>query len=468
MSRTRETATQREWLVRMLDAASDDSGMALATVVGIAAVLFLLASTLVMVATQEQVNATSQVQRTKALHAADAGLNAYLYHYQFDTPKPTSLSGSTADASWTVQATLPPAGSTICSITSVGSVPAYGTAQAVKRTVRANVRPGSFSDYMMLTNGAITLAVNGLIKGTLGSNTSITNNGEITGNAVSYSYSGSGKLDGSYLQPPSGGIPFSAVDFGSLQTFATNDGTYYGDSGTFNAGGTYGTRHYWGYLVQLGNNGGTITKIKMLNTTAGTMTVDPSTATSFTVPTNGVLYFNDTIWVQGTYNYKLTIVSYPDREEGGSSGTPPTVSTGGYCSGSTASNANSSVYIGNNISSADPQNPNYVMGIVAQGDISFCSEYASCPDSLYLQCALLSKNGAIHADMTQSSPYVLKSYFRLLGSECSYDSPFIKNGSGTAGFGTRDYWYDYNLDSSVPPNYPITGNSLKVKSWIEQ
>ena len=113
-------------------------------------------------------------------------------------------------------------------------------------------------------------------------------------------------------------------------------------------------------------------------------------------------------------------------------------------------------------------------GIVTPGDISFTTEYPDTvtPTNLYIRAALLTTAGSAHADWGyqpgSTTNYMLKNYLQLYGAEATWDPSYVKNGTGTMGFASRDYWYDPNLDVTTPPNFPTLGDgSLKVKSWVE-
>jgi hypothetical protein len=482
-----------------------DDGMALATVMGISAVLFILASMLVAVSTQGQVNAANQLQRTKALHAADAGISAYCYilsRNAYAAQSQPTTSGTTTDGSWSVTATPPGAGSAVTVITARGTVPAANGTGSVSRTVKATVRPGAFSDYMFLSNELFRLGAGGLVKGNVRSNSYVTNDGEITGYTYAASYINGSGVFGHTPIPNYGTQSFAVVDYGTMKTLAQKTtGSYFGDSGTFAISGTT-KAHYVGYQVDLNGPGGTVTKIKSVSTTTGVLNLDVSTAQPLVIPEDGVVYFDDSIWLRGNYSKKLTIVSSKTsqgndsdsvwgREEPGmgssyrdspystiySKAGTNTAMSNATADASCPNAVNSAVFIWGNLQPTDSSNPDQVLGIVTPGDISITSEYPNSvtPDSLYVQAAMLSTAGSIHADWGPKPPSLYagmsKSYLRILGAEAYFDAGYVRTtdyyGSIT-GFISRDYWYDPNLDVTTPPNFPPLGDgTLKVKSWVE-
>jgi len=456
---------------RVLDAARRDDGIALATVAAISAILFLLATTLVMLSTQTTVNASNQVQRTRALHAADAGINDYLYHLSRSIDYWSSHSdtaSSTAGTSWTVHATRPNGVGPVF-LTAVGTVPAANGAKTVSRTVKASVQSPTFADYTFLFNTSVSIGSGAIIKGNVRSNSSISNDGEITGNAyAASSYGGSGKCDGTIYQNY-GTQSFATVDYGLLKSTAATDSTDFSSLPTYeqvNATGTPVYRAYLGYNVVLNGGGGTITPIRSLSTNAGTMTVDASRATSFTVGPHGVLYFDDPIWVSGTYGCKVTIADAADVEERGSNGIYYSGASGfnttGTVVGSLSNIANSTVYLWNNLVPDDAAS-DHVCGIVAKGDVSVPSEYDTMPTNLTVQSAILTTMGSMHADMVSGQT---KNHFQFTGARAQMDDGGFT--STNEGFDSRDYWYDQRLNMTPPPNFPPLGDgSLKVQSWVE-
>lgn len=467
-----------ETIGRWIAAARRDEGMALATVMAISAILFILATTLVMLATQGQVNASSQLQRTEALQAADAGISAYCYQLTWYPGNYSALSGSTSDATWTVTSVPPGAGSVVTTVTAVGTVPARNGRPSATRKVVANLRPGSSADYMFLFNSDLSVGTGAILHGDVWSNGNITNNGEIDGRAYAVGTISGGIIDVPPPHPNQTAKPFSAVNFPGLLATATADGTYWGDSGSFTTTGVAGnnlyTHHYCGYNVVLSGAGGTVTKVMSIVPTTGAMIVDTSTATGFVTPPNGVLYFDDPIWLSGTYSNKITIVDGDDYEDAnntwGLSGMNPT---------STATlkpnNVNSSVFLWKDLVSSNSANPLQVCGVVAMGDISITTDYpiTVTPDNLQLQAAFISSNGAIHSDLNKNgSPYNSNNSkhasLTLTGSFASFDAVGIVRGDGTSGFMTRNYSYDNNLDVMTPPMFPNFGDTtMHVRSWTE-
>jgi hypothetical protein len=458
---------------RVASAARADDGIALATVMSIAAIIFILATTLIMIATQQAVSAGGQVQRNKALASADAGINDYLYNLSDDPDYWRSTPdrvGQSVDASWTLHAERPGGVGPVV-LTATGVTPQRGNIPSTRRVVKASVQSPTFADYMFMLNTSCSFGSGALVKGNVRSNGSIANNGTITGNAYAHTtYSGGGTCQGSvYQNYPT--LSFAAVDFGKLQSIASTDNTDFSSLPEYEpiAGGLY--RAFWGYDVKFTGAGGTITPIRTVDANTGARSLFTTgtgdyAVRNFLIPTEGVLYFDYPIWVSGTYSAKVTVVTFSavhqstsDQSNVGSSGL-----NDAKTSAATVTNkANSAMYLWDNLVPADPQS-DQVCGVVARGDISVPSNYDVMPSTLYLTCALLSTAGSVHADMASGQT---KTKMHFEGAFASYlDGGFT---STNMGFNTRDYWYDTRLNATPPPNFPPLGDgTLRVQSWVEQ
>jgi hypothetical protein len=458
-----KTAPTQSRLRSLIDFARQDDGMALGTVMAISAILFLLATTLVMLASQQQVSASNQVTRTKALHAADAGINAYLYKLSVDyyawQSSPVAT-GTTSDGTWSVTATRP-GGTGPITLNAVGTVP------GATRRVIANVQAPTFADYTLLFNESINIGAAAVIKGNVRSNVNIANAGEITGQAVAVgTVSGSGQFDGGRY-PNSRTQSFAVVDYGGLLATATAAGTYWGNSGTYLQGAT--NVHYLGYDVILNGTGGTIQKVKAYNSTTGTMTLDP-TVTAFTVPACGIIYFDDAVWLHGTYAAKVTVVVGSDYEDtsGNQAAGPTTINNTTWTNPTSGTYVgqqmvNSSVFIDDNLQ-PDDINSDHVCGIVTKGDISITECASDAQNNEICTAALLSTAGAVHADWITN---IHKNHFQLNGSIAQWQAGYFLSGSST-GYLSRDYWFDSRLYTTPPPLFPPLGDgTLKVNSWVE-
>jgi hypothetical protein len=457
------------WRRIALNARADD-GMALATVMSIAAILFILVTTLIMLATQQSISAGSQVQRNKALAAADAGLNDYLYRLSKDPEYWRSTpdqAGASTDSTWTVHAERP-GGSGPVFLTATGATPKRGNVPGARRVVKASVKSPTFADYTFMVPD-LNIGSGALFKGNVRSNSSIVNAGTITGNAYAHTtISGSGSVLGKKY-PNCDTLSFAVVDYGKLESIATTDGTNFEGLPEYESVGGGAFRKFWGYSVKLTGSGGTINPVRAVDPDTGVLTIATTQTTNFTIPTEGVLYFDSPLWVSGTYSAKLTIVTLSDVHQAQIGSDYCNIGSSGFNNSSVSvatltNKANSAVYLPADLVPDDPQS-DQVCGIVAQGDISVPSSYNSMPSTIKVSAAMLSTKGSIHGDMASGQT---KTKFHMEGALASFLGYNYFTG-GTMGFNSRDYWYDARLNATPPPNFPPLGDgTLRVQSWVEQ
>lgn len=417
---------------------SDDSGIAMLTVVGVSVVLFILATMLLVLSGHLTTMTAAQVASTKAMHMADAGLNAYLYELRRDptfyVANPTLGPTSLDDGVWTVQASATGGPGSPIDIVAVGSIPSYD----VTRTVRAEVRFPSYADYMFLSDSNISIGSEARIVGSIRANGWIENKGTVTDNAfaggsVTDTASGTDPVDGlpkgvrGSKMPNQPDVDFSQVttDLNAIRILADSAGTSFGSSGSK------------GYQVVM--NG---TQVEVLKVTGGDTTGDLKTTSVglYPVPASGVFYFNDNVWVRGTYSTKLTIASTRIMR------------------------------INGNIEPSDETRP-FTCGLIAQDNINVPSWYpitAVFPTDVVLQAALLSQTGTVQAEMQTG---VFRNSIHIKGSNAYQDQGGFVSVSGTkqvAGFRSRLYEYDRRLEVEPPPMYPrLRDGTLRVSTWFE-
>jgi hypothetical protein len=153
-----------------------------------------------------------------------------------------------------------------------------------------------------------------------------------------------------------------------------------------------------------------------------------------------VFYFDDNVWVRGTYSTKLTIAS-----------------TG-------------IMRVNGNIEPSDETRP-FTCGLIAEDNINVPSWYpitAAFPTDVVLQAALLSQTGTVQAEMKTG---VFRNSIHIKGSNAYQDQGGFVSVSGTtqvAGFRSRLYEYDRRLEVEPPPMYPrLRDGTLRVSTWFE-
>jgi hypothetical protein len=427
--------------------ARDDSGIAMATVVASGAILFVLTTMLITLAVFNSSQTHRQEARVKALHMADAGLNAYLYHLRRDghdyaLTNPTIGWTNLDDGRWSVQATTFTT-STDVQIRAVGAIPG----EPATRTVVANVRFPTYAEYMFLRDDYINIGANAVIGGKVRSNTWIKNLGQVLGLIEVYGSAAGGTLSPLPMGPPNAqgtGGPaahpgwvdnMEKVDFNKIsakmdvmKTLATSAGTYFA-AVTGNAG----------YLITFSGTQASIKQIRTVNSSTGAFTFI-GTEVIKAIPGNGQFYFDQDVWVRGDYNAQAMVAGSRD------------------------------IYIPENLQPTGGLTNRATLGVVAQRDIIVPSWYSSMPQNVIITAAMLANTGSIHADIRtgtfRTSATITGSMSdRLNGGFVQVDA----SGNQVGGFSSRVYNYDNRLKYNTPPNYPtLDTGMLNVDSWIEQ
>jgi hypothetical protein len=393
------------------------------TVMATTSILFVLATTLMMMVAYQTQTTSVRTARVRATHVADAGINAYLYQirqrYDYYTVVPDTGVVTIGDGeTYRVRAQGPADGKPL-------TLYSTGNAGDGTVTIAATVRCPSFADYMFCSDDSLLIGAGATINGQVHSNHDINNAGHITGKVTAAgTITNTGVLD---QVPADHQAPVSftqvAIDMDSIMVSAQDNGAYFGPSLKL------------GYLVTVNGSSVTVDKVTGGNTT-GNLTTTP--VRTLTVPASGALYFADTIWVKGSYSVPLTIVS------------------------------NSNIYVPNSYTPSD-MGSTVTGGLIARQSIIVPAWYPSVPQQMRLTAALLSQSGSITADMKYG---VYRDNITINGSETYFARGgfALVDGSGNVvgGFHTRVYSYDQRLDDYAPPKYPvIQDGALNVATWIE-
>jgi len=401
-----------------------DAGSAFMTVIATTSILFVLATTLMMMVSYQTATTVQRTARVSAMHVADAGINAYLFHLKAQPGYYTDVSDtglvSVGNGETYRVIAQPPANGQPLTLYSTGCA-VDGTV-----TIAATVRFPTFADYMFLSNMDIRIGSAALINGQVRCNANVINAGHITGKVTAgETIANTGVIDQAALEHQ------PIVDFNQvLADMDTIMLSCKGNNSYFPASGSYGYR--------MTVSGSTVTVDKITGgTTTGNLTT--TSVRSMTIPASGVFYFSDKVWVSGSFSVPLTIVSDSD------------------------------IYIPNNYG---PSNMNTTVtgGLIARGNIIVPCWYASVPQNMTLAVAMLSQSGRIYADTKTG---VFRDSLTINGSETYYDANggFVVvdgYGNAVAGFRNRTYTYDQRLDQFPPPKYPIIHDgSVKVDTWIE-
>jgi len=436
-----------------------DSGMALAVVMLMSAVLFLLATTVLMLVSYRETQTGAVTERNQSMHIADAGINEYVYRVSDDNSyyRTNETLGpiETQDGQWTVTRSYTPSGAVL--LTSVGILN-----NGSQRTVRATIRFPTIADYVLFMNESQSIGTGATLYGKVFSNGNISNSGVITGlaeaggtctwgtsAAVNYPggyKSGVAKQDFTQL----------TTNLANMQTTASGSGTYYAPLSSPNIG----------YRMVMNGAQATIYKVTRVNNNyPRASTSDPPLGELTTtlvgtavVPYEGVFFFDDDVWVSGNYAANVTVVT------------------------------SGNMYLADHITLTNP-NSNVTCGLISKGNLIFPYWYQTMPEAVQMQAAMLAQGGKLNAE----NPPTVKKYntttkdwtdtlFTSTSSSytnytyCPMNTSLNVNG-GTAmfvasslsnGFTQRNFNYDPRLMSNPPPMYPqLTGGELKVDTWAE-
>lgn len=413
-----ESATK----TRACDPRSEE-GIVVPMVVALATLVFVLVTMITLVAMNSTVLTRKSIGQTRAVHMADAGLNAYLYQLKrnpdYWLTNPTLGPVSQDDGIWSVSVS-PPTQTSPLMIHASGSIPS----QESTKSITARVRFPTFADYMFLADTDINIGSGATIQGKVRSNSNVTNSGRITGTCEAVgTITGSGTFEQAKT-PGAPRVDFAQVtaDLADIRTAATASNTFFGPSGV------------QGYRAVISGTSVTVSAVTG-GTATGNLTLTP--VRTFSIPASGVIYFSDRVWVSGKYSAKVTIASSSD------------------------------IYIPLNLVPSNPTGTS-TCGLIAAGSIIVPTWYPSIPVDMAVTAAMLAQSGAIYGDLRDG---VITNKITITGSMAYRTYGYFAQYSGstvTAGFRTRVYQYDQRLDLNPPPLYPqIKDGSLKVTIWNE-
>lgn len=414
--------------------AKDDTGIAFFTVIMMTVVLFMLTTSL-LVLQQYYVSMVSlRSNRVDATHIADAGLNDYLYHVKNDSTWYVDHSNTGlvpfGGGHYQVVATKP--------LNEPLTLTCTGSADSTV-TIVATVRYPTFADYMFLADSSITFGTGAIVDGQVRSNGNVVNEGHITGKTYAVgTITGAGKFDqGKYPKYAPADFSQITVKMDDIATAAKSHSPSSYFPQITSSGYPVSTSP--GYLVTFNGLFYTVRKVNS-GSESGNFSENTNTTLvgTYTIPTDGAVYFEATVWIQGNYGANVTVASSKDIYFYGSyKRTLPTAK--------------------------------YVSGVISKTNIIVPSWYNSVPQDMTIEAAVLAQGGKFYADMNTG---VFRNKLTVHGAAAYRDDGgFVtvsSNDVDVAGFHNRVYAYDQMLDINPPPFYPPTGDgSLKVATWVD-
>lgn len=407
-------------------------------------------------------------QDETAFQIAEAGLNFARWRLAHN---PTDFSSAQQQLTDQLQGVLgtysltfvaPPSGSKVVTITSTGH-----TANAPARDVTLKVTYGipSLANYVFITNEDVWYdeEIHGQVHSNGGIRMDGTSDSTMTSAKATYVCQdfhgchnqtkpgiwGDG-VDSALWQFPVPAIDYSGLtlDLLDMKASAQSAGTYLGPSGAqgyhivFNSNTTYSV-----YRVTAKTS---VVRSYAADTRWQWASHDIASETllsSATVPDNGIIYAEDTLWVNGDVRTHITVAAgrFPD--------TPGT---------------NADIIINGNISYGGIHDGTRVFGAIAQKNVLI--PYSAAPDNLQLDGAYLAQHGRFGRRYYPTGTYKLRASFQLYGMIASNLTPVTSwvdsNSVVLSGYQTGVSTYDPHLLYGPPPFFPTSGE-YQFLSWEE-
>jgi hypothetical protein len=408
-------------------------------------------------------------QDETAFQIAETGLNFARWRLAHNPTDFSSVQQEVYDqlkgvlGTYTLTFEAPIEGSTIVNITSVGH-----TANSPNRDITLEAAYGkpSFAKYATLVNDNVWFG--GAISGAVHSNGGIRMDGQsdsvVTSAKATYTCQSSQGCsnvtkpgiwgtggDASLWSFPVPAVDYAAltVDLLSMKTAAQSAGTYYGPTDAF------------GYHAVFNANS-TYSLYKVTAKTANISSYFPGTGwqdlshdiaseillSTSTVPSGGILYFEDTLWVNGSISGRVTVASgrFPD-----------------------ISSTNTDIILNGDITYGGVKDGTRVFGAIAQGNVLI--PYSGAPNNLQLDGAYIAQHGRFGRRYYSSGAYVLRNSLTKYGMTGSNLVPVTAwvNGSGTVigGYAGGSDSYDPHFLYAPPPFFPTSGE-YQFLSWNQK
>ena len=425
-----------------------------------------------------------QTASEEAIHISEAGVNYYRWHLAHD---PDDFSDGTGNpgpyehdyldpqgasvGKFSLEITPPSEGSSIVTIKSTGWSNEF---PKIKRVITAQYGIPSFSRFAFLSNASSWYGTGITVNGQIHSNNGIrmdgTNLSLVTSAQETYMCGsetgcnppqskpgvwGAGGDQGLW-QFPVPAVDFDSIsfDFAKMKEDAQQNGLYFDQSGesgyhlVFLNDGTLRvyivntTSSIQGYSVRgegLGQDGlgGCRNRNQIIT--------DETLVGSYNQADSPIIFFEDTVWVEGTLTSRLTVTAARF----------PIISN--YAN----------IWIRGNITYANYDGSNS-LGLIAQNDIYFIRDV---PENFQIDAVLMAQKGRIlrhgYFSWCGGTSEAVKDKLTINGSIISYFKSYWNFGTGpTSGFIVREINYDTNNLYNPPPYFPTSGD-YEFISWKE-
>lgn len=416
----------------------------------------------------------TKVIKEEALQVAEAGINYYqwrLAHYPNDYKDGTAEDGpyihdykdfDTQDlvGKFSLEITPPLVGSTVVTIKSTGWT---NVNPSIKRTITVRYGVPSLAKYSFLSNDVIWIGEDESVSGEMQSNNGIRFDG--------YGNAPIGSAKSTYTCPSSQGspcpttkngvwgsasqytknfwqFPIPAVDFSALTSNLSSMKSISQTAGIY-----LPPSNAEGYSLVFNSNATiNIYKVNTLHDNPVGIDVDRDAHNEGTdydlrtlqfvknMPTNGIIYIEDRVWVEGVVKGRATIASskLPEISD------IPTI------------------YIPNNIVYTAKDGSD-VLGLISQNDIVVT--YAA-PNNLEIDAAMISQSGGCQFFYY---PGNIKENITIYGSIMTFSQwtwTWVNSfGNTTSGYKNTYSNYDGNLLYAPPPGFPLSTLGYQLLSW---
>ena len=431
---------------------SSRKGYILATVLVLVAALMIIVASLSYLLLNQKIITRKNEEKVTNLQIAEAGVNYYLWHLAHDPEDYTDGTGLPGPYTHEYKNNLGQiVGSYSLTITPPGEFESYVKVAASgklsssneTKTVEATLGIPSFSQFAWLINQRSRFGATSETLGLVHCNADIEFDGHahklVSSANANPGVWGSGTFDEG-VSFPVPAIDFQQVsaDLSDLKTQATAEGKYIATKS-----GTNTRRN--GYRIVFHAGGYDLYQVNTESRTGGI--TNQAFLGSYNAPHNGIIFVEDDLWLEGTYDSRLTVAAayFPDN-----AGTRPNITI-----------VNNLLYT--------TKDGSVSLGLVSQGHIW---EAYYCPNNLEIDAAVLAQNGCFGYDFANGSSGVAKGTLTTYGSTTSYlstanSNPICAQQYGNAGFHVRNYSYDSHLFFSPPPSFPTTGK-YTILSWREK
>ncbi|MFM2357334.1 MAG: hypothetical protein RJA61_71 [Candidatus Parcubacteria bacterium] len=433
--------------------------------------------------------------REQAFQVAEAGVDYYRWHLAHspgDFQDSTDTDGPYVHdfndknglriGEFSLEITPPPTGSTLVTIRSTGLVDSQ---PALTRTVVTQLAIPSFAKYAVVANDTMRFGAGTEIFGPIHSNGGIRFDGLahnlVTSSVTSYNDPDSDDCNNNNSfgvhtcvnpddpSPPTAvpsrtdvfeagrEFPVSPVDFVGITTDLSNLKTKAQAAGFYRSGS--GSQGY--EVVFKTNDTFDLYRVNTILATPngcfyssqanwGTWSIGTQGSArtllgNYANPSNGVMFFEDHVWVRGQINTaRITLAAgrFPDS--------PST---------------HRDIIINSDLSYTNYDGQD-VIGLIAQRNVSVG---LSSDNDLRIDAALIAQNGRVgryYYSSSCGSNYIRTqlTLFGMIGTRERYGFAYT-NGTG---YLNRDINYDGNLLYSPPPDFPLTSDQYQVVSWQEE